>query len=514
MSVWHRCMLGVTLLLLLCQVIIGQLCKSLITMMDGFHTLFILMQMACPAAKPQLSSSSPSSEPPDTSSSSSAPPSSPPVNLKPPAIIPAPLPPPPLPPSPLLCGLVYSEVRIQALWALVSALLLAALCISYSLEILKATNHPHLTKRPLLVVAVGAFSLLLKLLIFGLSWGLLPCGDAASSRRHVNGQVSEGPRADQGCELGDVNKVQSAVDHLHHNRTLILCNPGASSVPDALDPQPEEETAAPRDACSSACVWCVDGLGSDRLFCFADAHVCPFSLSDRPTCLPSLLSVSQAFVSSVLALTKSLLVALLSPQCEQPSQTCSFLPYVDAVLCLLAVVVLLSKALPQVYRYGLLVMQATPPQLCVCDIRQRISSVPGVQAVHELHIWQLADSITVASVHVHCLPTHRFPDVLSKVTQVLQRAGVMCSTVQPEFAPISATPSSGRDIHKETPTLPDPVDCSLACGKACVDDLCCATAAEETTKLLAPPAGETRMIIENTSVTQNLSQRNEELKVQ
>lgn len=54
------------------------------------------------------------------------------------------------------------------------------------------------------------------------------------------------------------------------------------------------------------------------------------------------------------------------------------------------------------HRYGLLLLQTVPPRVCVSDLGQKIRSVPGVQAVHDLHIWQLSESVTVASVHVHC----------------------------------------------------------------------------------------------------------------
>lgn len=56
----------------------------------------------------------------------------------------------------------------------------------------------------------------------------------------------------------------------------------------------------------------------------------------------------------------------------------------------------------QVYKYGLLLLQATPPQICVSDLGQRIVSVPGVHSLHDLHIWQLTETCMVASVHVHC----------------------------------------------------------------------------------------------------------------
>lgn len=59
-------------------------------------------------------------------------------------------------------------------------------------------------------------------------------------------------------------------------------------------------------------------------------------------------------------------------------------------------------ALLQVYRFGMLLLQASPPHMRVSDVGRRLAGVPGVQAVHELHVWQLTESLTVASVHVHC----------------------------------------------------------------------------------------------------------------
>lgn len=64
----------------------------------------------------------------------------------------------------------------------------------------------------------------------------------------------------------------------------------------------------------------------------------------------------------------------------------------------------------QVSRHGMLLLQATPPHISVSDLQQRIESVPGVQAVHDLHIWELTELFWVASVHVHChadFGTHR-----------------------------------------------------------------------------------------------------------
>lgn len=50
----------------------------------------------------------------------------------------------------------------------------------------------------------------------------------------------------------------------------------------------------------------------------------------------------------------------------------------------------------------MLLLQAAPPDFSVPDLRRRIESVPGVQAVHDLHIWELTEVLWVASVHLHC----------------------------------------------------------------------------------------------------------------
>lgn len=96
---------------------------------------------------------------------------------------------------------------------------------------------------------------------------------------------------------------------------------------------------------------------------------------------------------------------------------------------------------------------------------------------------------------------------MSAVTKVLQSVGVSCCTVQPEFASYSGpSAGSGGDaslvIHREDPSLPPLLTCSLACGKACAGNMCCSSLEEEPRILPAPPAGETKeepqtLIIEN-----------------
>nr|XP_046244681.1 zinc homeostasis factor 1 [Scatophagus argus] len=551
MKVLHWCLLGVTILLLVCEVTISQLCNSLIVLVDGFHALFILMRMVitplqtASTIKPPLSSLDSPASPPHASSSSAASPANLPdtqtatngstIPDRPPT-------PTKISPAAFVCGLSYTSCRIQVVGGFVSALLLASLCLSYIMEIVGFILEPQPVQRPLLLVMVSTVSLLHKMIVLWLMWDQLQAPES-KSHLEVNQKVplfdSTKGQAEPRRALCDVSQVQSAVDDLLHSGTLVLCNPGTSSIPDTdsqtPEPQVEVHTAAPQDNRDCEVVsgaadlshskditelskdnTCMEHLGSQNASktssVYKSSHHTerPLPTSQWPVRLPLFILIIQGLCSSLLALINSLVMLLIAPQHLHSSGACRLLVYLDPILSLLAVITLTATTTPQVHRYGLLLLQATPPHVCVSDLGRRIASVPGVQAVHDLHIWQLNESFTVASVHVHChvdFPAHRCPDLMLGITNVLQSVGVNCCTVQPEFPSCPGSCGGCGDasavVHREDPSLPALLACSLACGKACAGSLCCSPLEEESRTLLAPPAGETKeepqsLVIENT----------------
>lgn len=74
----------------------------------------------------------------------------------------------------------------------------------------------------------------------------------------------------------------------------------------------------------------------------------PVPTSQWPVCLQSIVLVIQGLGTALLALINSLLVLLTIPQCLHSSGACSLLVYLDPGLSLLAVVVLIATAMPQV----------------------------------------------------------------------------------------------------------------------------------------------------------------------
>ncbi|XP_041849931.1 zinc/cadmium resistance protein isoform X2 [Melanotaenia boesemani] len=552
MRVLYWCMLVVTMLLLLCEIVISQLCKSLITMVDGFYTLFILMHMALPhpqsasiISTPVSSLGSPPS-PPHASLSLAALPRSlradSPVkpipgtqtvpggsdtsdqsNHETPSLVNShKLSSPTMSPKTQNCGLSFTNSRIQSVGVFISALLLASLCISYFLEIISFILKPHPVQHPVLLVVVGAVSVLHKMLVFGLNWDQLKGERTMSGKQEVTESYFEVnhkvlPEADSRGQEESKDIVQSNAQSASHNfflnRALVFSNPGTSSIPDTDSKTLQQ---LPEVSCEEASN--IAGF-PDHKNTFKTSSICKFSAlietpapsNKWPVCPLSFILVIRGLFTSLLALINSLMTLLIAPQLLHSSGTCSILVYLDPGLSLLAVVTLVATAVPQVYRYGLLLLQASPPHICVSDLGRRIASVPGVQAVHDLHVWQLTESLIVASVHVHCytgFPVHRCADVMAGVTKVLHNVGVSCCTVQPEFASCSGSPSGSEGnaspvIHREYLSSPPLPACSLACGKACAGSMCCSLLEEDTQSVLTPPAGELKedpqtLVFENT----------------
>ncbi|KAG9121162.1 hypothetical protein FRC07_002999, partial [Ceratobasidium sp. 392] len=108
--------------------------------------------------------------------------------------------------------------------------------------------------------------------------------------------------------------------------------------------------------------------------------------------------------------------------------------YCDPVISLVITAIIFSSALPLVKSTSSILLQAVPPSLSLPHLRTALRKVPGVLAVHELHVWQLSEAKSVASVHVRVDHPMEFMTVAARVRGVLHAFGVHSSTIQPEYA--------------------------------------------------------------------------------
>lgn len=84
-------------------------------------------------------------------------------------------------------------------------------------------------------------------------------------------------------------------------------------------------------------------------------------------------------------------------------------------------------------------VQAAPRHLAVPDVRATLAAVPGVQDVHDLHVWTLTSGMDVTSAHLTIDASDRLGTVLADARTALQeRYGIEHATLQVEPADADA----------------------------------------------------------------------------
>lgn len=108
--------------------------------------------------------------------------------------------------------------------------------------------------------------------------------------------------------------------------------------------------------------------------------------------------------------------------------------YSDPIVSLLITGIIFASALPLAHKASRILLQATPKSISAEIIRQRIEQIPGVVEVHDFHIWNLTESITIASIHVKLdLPAENYIETAKLIRNLFHEYGIHSATVQPEF---------------------------------------------------------------------------------
>lgn len=114
--------------------------------------------------------------------------------------------------------------------------------------------------------------------------------------------------------------------------------------------------------------------------------------------------------------------------------------------------------------------------------------IPGIESVHELHVWRLDQKKAIATAHVMVSdqPVSSFMEKAKTVSECLHAYGIHSATIQPELvakpsdssegiisSSASATPATVRNRKRPKTTLGA---CQMLCGKGICENLMCCTA--------------------------------------
>lgn len=118
--------------------------------------------------------------------------------------------------------------------------------------------------------------------------------------------------------------------------------------------------------------------------------------------------------------------------------------YSDPLVSLLITAIIFSTAIPLCMRASKVLLQATPSTINGAEVAEDIMSLPGVEDIHDLHIWQLSEHQLIATLHVTVSsPASEFTELARTIQECFAGYGIPTLTIQPEFTTSASTPPQG-----------------------------------------------------------------------
>ena len=101
-----------------------------------------------------------------------------------------------------------------------------------------------------------------------------------------------------------------------------------------------------------------------------------------------------------------------------------------------------------------ILLEAVPRDVSIAEVHRRMLGVPGVSAVHDLHVWTVTSGMVAMSGHAIVPQLASHPEVLEAIRIELARLGIAHVTIQLEVQheceeprSVGSSPGSGHNHH-------------------------------------------------------------------
>ncbi|NWY24670.1 ZNT1 protein, partial [Pheucticus melanocephalus] len=377
----------------------------------------------------------------------------------------------------------FGWVRAEVMGALVNAVFLTALCFTILLEAIERFTEPHEIQQPLVVIAVGVAGLIINLLGLCLfnHHGVGGHGHAHGHGHSHGGRQQHprgGPKPEQPPGDGE------AALNRDETSTLVENSSSSNGVSQEKLGKPRGEAPLPHPRVEkreesfprvgrwpswSHLVRALSGpyaLGSvivvvNALLFYGLWNPCP---EDGPCYNPCVNDHCMENITLFRALGST-------NKSEQEGITVAgpcWLLYLDPVLCLIMVCILLYTTYPLLRESALILLQTVPKQIDVHSLNSKLRTLEGVEAIHELHIWQLAGSRIIGTAHIKCPDPSTYMMVAKRIKEIFHDEGIHATTIQPEFASVGSESGRGK--------------CEFPCRTQCALKQCCGAGEASTAK--------------------------------
>ncbi|XP_031790523.1 zinc transporter 10 isoform X2 [Piliocolobus tephrosceles] len=174
-----------------------------------------------------------------------------------------------------------------------------------------------------------------------------------------------------------------------------------------------------------------------------------------------LLHVMGDALGSVIVVITAIIFYVLPLKSEDP---CNWQCYIDPSLTVLMVIIILSSAFPLIKETAAILLQMVPKGVNMEELMSKLSAVPGISSVHEVHIWELVSGKIIATLHIKYPKDRGYQDASTKIREIFHGAGIHNVTIQFENVDLKE-PLEQKDLL---------LLCNSPCiSKGCAKQLCC-----------------------------------------
>ncbi|CAG5135797.1 unnamed protein product [Candidula unifasciata] len=375
----------------------------------------------------------------------------------------------------------YGWVRAEILGALVNAVFLLALCFSITVEAFKRLVKVEQVEEPILMLIVGGAGLLVNILGLCLFRGHAHShggsghshgghahshggsGHSHGGHAHSHGGSghSHGGHAHSGKHHRKPHKeyvhspslLDSPEGHKHAFEHLSTCHKKTGN--DSPQSSEKESLVLSEPTCTST------SLSEDKeIYMSPNANITieikkPKLVQSQQLNMRGIfLHVLADALGSVVVIISGLIITLAEGDWRY---------YVDPSLSIILVIIILGSTIPLLKESAFILLQTVPSHVNVDNIIKELEEMEGIYGVHECHIWQLAGNRIIASAHIRCHGIEEYMTLAANIKKLFHKSGIHSTTIQPEFIDY-------HDRHAEHKP------CVLVCdgiGEHCRSNTCC-----------------------------------------
>ncbi|KAI3397775.1 hypothetical protein diail_10428 [Diaporthe ilicicola] len=166
--------------------------------------------------------------------------------------------------------------------------------------------------------------------------------------------------------------------------------------------------------------------------------------------------------------------------------------YADPAASMFIAIMIFISSIPLTKNSGAILLESAPRGVEIDDVKHDLEQIPGIESVHELHIWRLDQQKAIASAHVVVSDQSmsNFIEKARTVNECLHAYGIHSSTLQPETAEgeivqdtastsVDATAAASGSVSEGVGSSLrrrrlDPAACQMICSNLCHNLMCCA----------------------------------------